>query len=177
MRDEFKNPLFSIGEHSYGEPTILTFDNSSRLAMGKFCSISDNVTILLGGNHRVDWCSTYPFPAFDATWPEAKNIQGHPASKGDITIGNDVWIGYGATILSGVNIGHGAVIGAMAVVTKDIAPYTVAAGNPAVEQRKRFTDTEIQTLLKLKWWDWSDEQIRNNVELLCSDQISELLKT
>ncbi len=175
MRDHFHNPLFSIGKHSYGEPKILTFDSSTHLSIGRYCSLSDKVTILLGGNHRLDWVTTYPFPAFNESWPEAAEISGHPSSKGDITIGNDVWVGYGATILSGVTIGDGAVIGAMSVVSKDVAPYAVIAGNPGVETKKRFDDKRIAELLDIAWWNWPEEKVRKNISLLCSPHMEEFI--
>lgn len=174
-KDKFSDPNLTIGDHTYGEPTILTFDRTTRLTIGRFCSISDKVTFILGGNHRTDWLTTYPFPEFDQTWPEAGLIKGHPGSKGDIVIGNDVWIGYGATILSGVTIGNGAVIGAESVVTDDVAPYAIIAGNPAREIKKRFDQATIEALLKLGWWEWSEEKIRKNLTLLCSDQVEQLL--
>ena len=180
-RDHIIGPNYVIGDHTYGEPNILQFDQTTRLVMGSFCSISDQVTIILGGNHRSDWVTTYPFSAFTETWPEAATIKGHPASKGDIVIGHDVWIGYGArigygaTILSGVTIGSGAVIGARAVISRDVAPYAVMAGNPAQEIKKRFDDTTIVRLLQLAWWDWPEEKIRINLPFLCSNQIEQLL--
>ena len=123
---------------------------------------------MLGREHRKDWVTTYPFPAFPDVWPEAKDIPGVEISKGDVIIGNDVWICYGATILSGVKIGHGAVIGARAVVTKDVEPYAVVAGNPAREIKKRFTPKQIQKLLDIAWWDWPEEKIRENIKMLCN---------
>ncbi len=174
-RDLITGPACSIGDHTYGEPTLLRFDQTTRLVMGRFCSISDQVTIILGGNHRSDWITTYPFPVFKETWPEAATIKGHPASKGDIIIGNDVWIGYGATILSGVTIGSGAVIGAQAVISSDVAPYSIMAGNPAREIKKRFDDATIAQLLQLAWWDWPEEKIRLKLPVLCSNQIHQLL--
>lgn len=174
-RDKISGPTFTIGEHTYGEPTVLQFDHSSRLTIGRFCSISDHVTIILGGNHRIDWATTYPFPAFPETWPEAAAIVGHPDSKGDIVIGNDVWIGFGATILSGISIGNGAVIGAQAVISSDVAPYAIMVGNPAQEVRKRFDDATISGLLHLAWWNWPEEKIHRNISLLCSNQIQQLL--
>ncbi len=174
-RDHFSNPNFSIGNHTYGEPIILTFDQITHLSIGRFCSISDKVTIILGGNHRTDWLTTYPFPAFEQTWPEASKIKGHPGSKGDISIGNDIWIGYGATILSGITIGNGAVIGAESVVTEDVLPYAIVAGNPARERKKRFDQSTIEALLQLAWWDWPEEKIRKNLSLLCSNQVKQLL--
>ncbi len=174
-RDRITGPHCVIGDHTYGEPTIRQFDQTTRLVMGRFCSIAEQVTIILGGNHRSDWVTTYPFSAFTETWPEAATIKGHPASKGDIIIGHDVWIGYGATILSGVTIGSGAVIGARAVISRDVAPYAVMTGNPAQEVKKRFDDTTIARLLQLAWWNWPEEKIRINLPLLCSSQIQQLL--
>ncbi len=174
-RDRIIGQNYVIGDHTYGEPNLLQFDQTTRLVMGSFCSISDKVTIILGGNHRSDWITTYPFSAFTETWPEAAIIKGHPASKGDIIIGHDVWIGYGATILSGVTIGSGAVIGARAVISRDVVPYAVVAGNPAQEIKKRFDDTTISRLLQLAWWDWPEEKIRINLPFLCSNQIEQLL--
>ena len=174
-RDRITGPHYVIGDHTYGEPTIRQFDQTTRLVLGRFCSIAEQVTIILGGNHRSDWVTTYPFSAFTETWPEAAAIKGHPASKGDIIIGHDVWIGYGATILSGVTIGSGAVIGARAVISRDVAPYAVMAGNPAQEIKKRFDDTTIVRLLQLAWWDWPEEKIRINLPFLCSNQIEQLL--
>jgi acetyltransferase-like isoleucine patch superfamily enzyme len=161
------NQSMTFGAFSYGSPRILT-GGSARLSIGKFCSISDDVLIFLGGNHRPDWMTTYPFPAFPAQWPEAAGIEGHPATKGDVVIGHDVWIGFGATIMSGVTIGNGAVIGARSVVAKDVEPYAIVAGNPAREIRKRFTDEQIRILQEMQWWDWPIEKIRQNMKLLCA---------
>jgi len=164
----------NIGKYTYGNPTILKGNNAGNLTIGKFCSISDQVVILLGRNHRKDWITTYPFPAFGADWPEAQEIKECENSKGNVIIGNDVWIGLGATILSGVKIGDGAVIGARAVVTKDVAPYAVVVGNPAREVKKRFSDEIIDKLLDIKWWDWEDDKIRNYIDILCSPNIEKL---
>jgi len=174
-RELFDDPLFTIGEHTYGRPTICSFDDGTRLKIGKFCSISDKVTLILGGNHRTDWITTYPFPDLTQQWPEAASITGHPVSKGDLDIGNDVWIGHGATILSGLTIGSGAVIGACSVVTSDVAPYAIVAGNPARQIRKRFSPEICQQLFELAWWEWPVETIKKNIEILCSERIHELL--
>jgi acetyltransferase-like isoleucine patch superfamily enzyme len=152
------------------------YDEGSRLEIGKFCSIAEDVLILLGGNHRTDWVTTYPFPAITEDWPNAHGISGHPQSKGDVIIGNDVWIGTGATILSGVTIGHGAVIGARAVVTKSIEPYAIAVGNPATTVRKRFSEDQVSDLLRIRWWDWPNEKIAQHLPLLCSERIEELIR-
>ena len=170
-----KNVMY-IGKYTYGMPKIVNFGDGCFLRVGKFCSISGNVTIFLKAEHRVDWVSTYPFPYFFTKWPSAMNIRGHPKCKGDVIIGNDVWIGYGANILSGVKVGDGAVIGAFSLVTKDVAPYTVVGGNPAKEIRKRFDDELIEKLLKLKWWDWDEEKIMKNIHDICSSNLEQFLK-
>ena len=164
---------YQIGEHTYGKPRVISWGEGASLTMGKYCSIGTNVFIFLGSEHRVDWVSTYPFPFL---WPAAKYIQGHPSTKGDVVIGNDVWIAFGTTILSGVTIGDGAAIGACSVVTRNIPPYAVAAGNPAQVIRYRFDDETIQKLLEIKWWNWPDDKVAENVHLICSDSLDVLIK-
>jgi len=170
-------PSYSIGTHSYGNPKILDWSDGGKLYIGDYCSIADEVTILLGGNHRPDWVSTYPFnsPQFGDKWPEASEIEGQPWSKGDVRIGNDVWIGYGSTILSGTTIGHGAVVAARSVVVKNVPPYAIVGGNPAKVIRMRFDEATVERLLRLEWWNWSEEKIRENIEVLCSPNINQLL--
>ena len=141
-----ENPAYakySIGRFTYGEPTVLDYGDAT-LKVGSFCSISDGVKVLLGGNHRADWLTTYPFPEL---WPEAQGMPGHPATKGDVIIGHDVWIGLDALILSGVQVGDGAIIGARSVVTKSVAPYAIVAGNPARAKASRTADSfaEVST--------------------------------
>jgi acetyltransferase-like isoleucine patch superfamily enzyme len=164
---------YQVGEYTYGKPRVIYRGEKASLRIGKYCSISTQVIIFLGSEHRMDWVSTYPFPYL---WKEASSIKGHPYSKGDVVIGNDVYIGYHATILSGVAIGDGAGIGAGSVVTKDIPPYAIVAGNPAQIIRYRFGEETIRALLKIKWWDWSNEKVRENVHLICSDSIDEFIK-
>lgn len=165
-------PHFAIGRASYGDLKILEWGNDAQLRIGAFCSISNEVTIFLGGEHHIDWVTTYPFPAL---WPSASHIKGHPLSKGDVVIGNDVWIGYKATILSGVTIGDGAVVGAHSLVTKDVPPYTIVAGNPAKIVRKRFDDATIERLLKIAWWNWDDQTIEHFLPLLLQNDIAAFL--
>jgi len=166
-----------IGAYTYGHLNIMDWNEGSKLKIGKFCSFAKQVTILLGGEHRPDWVTMYPFSAkvFNPVWSEARTIKGHPKSKGDVIIGNDVWVGYGATILSGVTVGDGAVIGARALVTKNIAPYTIVAGVPAKFIRKRFSDKVIKELLRIKWWNWPDEKIRKNMKSLLSDNLQDFI--
>ncbi|MGB4593270.1 MAG: CatB-related O-acetyltransferase [Coriobacteriia bacterium] len=177
-RDHLCNQQFDIGEYTYGVPVVLHADQppEARLRIGRYCSIAIEVRIFLGGEHRPDWVTTYPFPALPQMWPSAGGISGTPATKGDVVIGNDVWIGHGATILSGVTIGDGAVIGAMAVVTGDVPPYAIAAGNPARVIRKRFDDETVAQLLELRWWDWPVGRVVEEIPHLCSDQVAEFIK-
>lgn len=157
------------GRGTYGTPRVSQWGENARLKIGNFCSIAENVHILLGGEHRSDWVTTYPF---NVLWPKvAGHIKGHPRTKGDVIIGNDVWIATGAFILSGVTIGDGAVIAAHAVVTKDVPPYAIVGGNPAKIIRYRFDETTIQKLLEISWWDWPDEKIKGSIDLLLSDDI------
>ena len=172
----FHNKKYKIGEYTYGIPTVLFENESANLTIGKFCSIAEGVTIFLGGNHRVDWISTYPFNIFKQNFPEAEHIKGHPSTKGDVEVGNDVWIGRNASILSGVKIGNGAVIASGAVVTKNIGPYEIWGGNPATFIKKRFDDKEITKLLEIKWWDWDIELIKKNIGLICNANIEEFIK-
>ena len=136
--------------------------NHDRLVIGKFCSIACGAKFLFtSANHAQTSLSTYPFPIFFEEWGlDVQNITTAWDNKGDIIIGNDVWIGYEAVILSGVTIGDGAIIGARAVVTKDVPPYTIAGGVPAKAIRKRFAEDTTSALLKIRWWDWPEERIR-----------------
>lgn len=166
----------SYGAYSYGVPNAISWGEGTTYSVGKFCSISSDVKLLLGGNHRVDWVSTYPFSSFSENFPEAALIKGHPATKGSITIGNDVWIGMNVTILSGVTIGDGAVIGTHLIVTKDVPPYAIVAGNPAKIIKYRFDTSTIQALLALQWWNWPLAKIKANINLLCSGQINQFVE-
>jgi acetyltransferase-like isoleucine patch superfamily enzyme len=161
-----------MGRHSYGEPLVRWYqgdDESLRVRIGSFVAIADDVVMMIGGEHRIDWVSSYPFRVmFDR--PD-KFTDGHPASKGDIVIGNDVWIGRGARILSGVTVGDGAAIGAYSVVSKDVRPYAIVAGNPAREVRRRFNDEQVEALLRIRWWDWDDAAVHAAVDELNSERI------
>ena len=139
--------------------------NHDRLLIGKFCSIACGAKFLMrSANHSLASLSTYPFPIFYEEWGlDVRDITAAWTPKGDIVIGNDVWIGYEAVVMAGVTIGDGAVIGARAVVTRDVPPYTIVGGVPAKEIRKRFPDETIGTLLKLRWWDWPEEKIQRYI--------------
>jgi len=162
---------YEVGRGTYGEPRIRRFGASTILKVGCFCSIAKGVTIFLGGNHRVDWITTYPFSVFRES---AKHIKGHPESRGDVVIGHDVWIGAGATILSGVRIGNGAVIGALAVVTCDVPPYSIVGGNPAKVIRMRFSAEDISILQALEWWSWDDTKLDTAMPFLLNGDVSAL---
>lgn len=151
--------------------------NHDKLIIGKFCSIACGAKFLFNSaNHAVASLSTYPFPLFFEEWKlEKNNVTESWDNKGDIVIGNDVWIGYDAIILAGVTIGDGAIIGARAVVTKDVPPYTIVGGVPAEPIRKRFTDETITKLLKIKWWDWSEEMIKENLQAIKSGCVEALV--
>tara|TARA_R110002050_G_scaffold74772_4_gene160147 strand:+ start:51082 stop:51684 length:603 start_codon:yes stop_codon:yes gene_type:complete len=170
-KDIFKNTKYCIGDYSYGKPKVLFENEKANLFIGKFCSISENVTIFLGGNHRVDWLSTYPFNDLPTYFPEASNIIGHPDSKGDVIIKNDVWIGLNVVIMSGITIGDGAVIAAGSLLTKDVGDYEIWGGNPAILLKKRFEEPSIKKLQQLKWWDWDIDKIKEHIPLLCSNDI------
>lgn len=150
--------------------------NQERLAIGKFCSIACGAKFLFNSaNHALGSLSTYPFPIFFEEWDlPVEDIPRAWDNHGDIVVGNDVWIGYEAVILAGVTIGDGAVVGARAVVTRDVPPYTIVGGVPAKPIRKRFSDGVIQRLLELKWWDWPEERIAANLEAIQSGDIQHL---
>ncbi len=150
--------------------------NHDKLFIGKFCSIACGAKFLFNSaNHTLASLSTYPFPLFFDEWElEKTNVTVAWDNKGDIIVGNDVWIGYEAVILAGVMIGDGAIIGTRAVVTKDVPPYTVVGGVPAKPIRKRFNDETVTELLKLKWWDWSEEKISQNIKAIQSGNIEQI---
>ncbi|MDQ0325213.1 acetyltransferase-like isoleucine patch superfamily enzyme [Rhodopseudomonas julia] len=167
---------FEVGEFTYGRPAIRWWGEKARLIIGRYTSIADGVTIFLGGNHRTDWVTTYPFSALAKRWPEARGIVGHPATKGDVVIGNDVWIGGQAVILSGVTIGDGAVIATRAVVTRNVEPYTIVGGNPARPLAERFSSEQKQKLLKIRWWDWPEDKLRRFIPALLSPDIDVFIR-
>ena len=154
---------------------ILPDAGADRLVIGSFCSIGSGAAFIMAGNqgHRNDWISTFPFAFVPEEPAFAKAINGFlPA--GDTVIGNDVWIGTEAIIMAGVTVGHGAVIGTRALVTKDVEPYAIVGGNPAKTIRKRFAEDEIAMLLEMAWWDWPREKLAQAMPLLCSNDIAAL---
>lgn len=165
-------PQYKMGTNCYGVPNIKHAHADAMLSIGSYCSIAKNVEIFLGGNHRVDWISSYPFPAY---LHQASHIKDHETTRGNVNIGSDVWLCQNATIFSGITIGHGAVIANSAIVTKDVAPYEIVGGNPAKHIRWRFDEPTREALLASAWWDWPEDEVLSVVELLCSDNISEFL--
>ena len=171
-------PEYSIGPHTTGYARVLpNFARSlpgilreqNTLTIGDYCSLADGVTILLGHEHATDWLTTYSFWVY---WPEGESIRGHSQTKGDITIGNDVWIGRESLVLSGTTIGDGAVIGPGSVVRGDIPPYAIAVGSPCRVAMYRFQPDDISTLLALRWWDWPNDIVAQALPILCSEDIS-----
>ncbi len=165
----------TIGRGTYGNPQIYFWNDATKLHIGNFCSIAADVKFILGGEHRSDWISTFPFMEFPESWSNSAGLTGHPSTKGDIVIGHDVWIGNGCTILSGVTIGDGAVIGAGSVVSKSIPNFSIAAGVPAKVLRTRFSQEVISELEAIKWWDWPDSKINENLKLILSKPTMNLL--
>jgi acetyltransferase-like isoleucine patch superfamily enzyme len=165
---------YYVGEWTYGSPAVEGYRGNESLKIGKFCSISTDVTLFVGGEHRWDWVTTYPFPD---VCRDARFFKGHANSKGPIVIGNDVWIAHKVIILSGVTVGDGAVVAAGSVVTKDVPPYTIVAGNPARLIKLRFSEEQIKALLDIRWWDWPMEKIREAWPLLLSAELDLFILT
>ena len=164
-----------IGKYSYGIPKIYSWGEGTKLIIGNFCSIADNVNVYLGGNHRTDWITTYPFGHINQSVFNSFDGIGHPSTNGDVMIGNDVWIGSNVTIMSGVTIGDGAVIANNSHIVKNIEPYSLVGGNPAKLIKYRFTPEQIKKLLDIKWWFWDDLKINTNLQLLCNENIDEFI--
>ncbi|MXP25137.1 type B chloramphenicol O-acetyltransferase [Altererythrobacter indicus] len=181
------NPNIIVGRYSYysGYYHGHSFDDcarflvpdegADRLIIGSFCSIGSGAAFIMAGNqgHRNDWISTFPFYWMPEV-PTFEDAANGYLPAGDTVIGNDVWIGSEAIIMPGVTIGDGAVIGTRALVTNDVAPYTIVGGNPAKAIRMRFEAADVARLLELKWWDWADEHLREAMPYLTSSSVSEL---
>lgn len=180
LKNVITHPQITVGEYTYYDDVEdvhrfqqnvrYLFDfTGDRLTIGKFCMIASGVEFLMNGaNHLVEAVSAYPFAIFGGDWAGAMDGKSYP-TKGDMTVGNDVWIGYRATIMPGVRIGDGAIVGAHAVVTRDVAPYTIVGGNPAQLLRPRFDEATTVQLLATAWWNWPIEKITRYAPLLTGD--------
>lgn len=187
LKNIVKNPNIIVGDYTYYDDfeDVENFEKNvkyhfdfvgDKLIIGKFCMIaSDAKFIMNGANHLTNALTTYPFAIFGNGWEKAMDGKSYP-QKGDITIGNDVWIGYNATIMAGVTIGDGAIIATNSTVIKDVEPYSIVGGNPAAEIKKRFSAETISKLLELKWWNWDIEKITANLQCLTDADIQKLIK-
>ncbi len=177
-------PNIIVGEYTYyddprgperfEENVLYHFEwSGDRLVIGRYCSIAAETRFIMnGGNHPTTWMTTYPFPVFGHGW-EAAMPESWP-TKGDTTIGHDVWIGYGAIIMPGVTIGNGAIIAAATVVTRDVPPYAIVGGNPGTVLRYRFDEATIARLQALAWWNWDAAKVTRNVKALCAGDVDAL---
>ncbi|MEM9824657.1 MAG: CatB-related O-acetyltransferase [Bacteroidota bacterium] len=185
LKNLVTNPNIIIGDYTYYDDfeQVSNFEKNvkylfdftgDQLIIGKFCMIASDVTFIMNGaNHLNDSITTFPFAIFGGAWANAMDDKTYP-NKGNTIIGNDVWIGFGATIMPGVVIGDGAIIGTKAVVTKNVEPYSIVGGNPAKLIRKRFSEKAIQKLLELKWWDWPIKKITEHIPHLTSNTVEKL---
>lgn len=182
LKNIIKNPNIIVGDYTYYDDfeDVHNFEKNvkyhfdfvgDKLIIGKFCQIASGVTFIMNGaNHLQDSVSTFPFAIFGEDWKDAMEGKSYP-SKGNTEIGNDVWIGFDATIMPGVKIGDGAIIGSKSVVTKNVEPYSIVGGNPAKLIRKRFSEEKIAELLEMKWWDWPVDEITANLDKLTGNEI------
>ena len=187
LKNIITNPNIIVGDYTYYDDfeDVHNFEKNvkyhfdftgDQLIIGKFCMIASDVKFIMNGaNHLSNAISTYPFAVFGNGWENAMEGKAYP-NKGNIEIGNDVWIGYNATIMAGVKIGDGAIIATNATVVSDVKPYTIVGGNPAKEIKKRFSPEIIERLLKLQWWNWDIEKITKNVQNLTDLDIDKLEK-
>lgn len=189
LKPVISNPNISVGEFTMYNDFVndpMRFERNSvlyqypinhdKLIIGKFCSIACGAKFIFNSaNHTLSSISTYPFPIFFEEWGlNIKDVAAAWDNKGDIIIGNDVWIGYEAVIMAGVTVGDGAIIGTRAVVTKDVPPYTIVGGVPAKPIRKRFDNETLDELLKIRWWDWQEEKIARNIQAIQSGCLKQL---
>ena len=186
IKNVIKNPNIIVGDYTYYSD-IDGAENFKRhvthhydfigdkLIIGKFCQIASGIEFIMNGaNHYMNGISTYPFYIFGRGWEKVTPKNNSLPIKGDTIVGNDVWIGQNVTILPGVNISDGAIIGANSVVAKDIPAYCIAVGNPCTVKKKRFSDEDIQYLQSIKWWDWDIQKIFENLEILSGGNIEEI---
>lgn len=186
LKNLITNPNIIVGDYTYYDDfeRVENFEDNvkyhfdfvgDKLIIGKFCMIASDVKFIMNGaNHLTDALTTFPFAIFEKGWENAMDGKSYP-QKGDIHIGNDVWIGYNACIMAGVHIGDGAIIAANSTIVKDVEPYSIVGGNPAQLIRKRFSEEKIDQLLELRWWDWDIEKISRNVQRLTGNDLESLM--
>jgi len=184
LKNTIKSQKIIVGDYTYYDDpedvynfeknVLYLFDSiDDKLIIGKFCQIATGVRFIMNGaNHAMDGISTYPFKVFGKSWGETPM---DVVSKGDTVIGNDVWIGNNVTIMQGITIGDGAIIGTNSLVTRNVEPYTIVGGNPAKLIRKRFSDKDIDALVKLAWWDWPIEKITESLPAIVAGDIQALI--
>jgi acetyltransferase-like isoleucine patch superfamily enzyme len=159
-----------MGRESYYAPRVVKYKgDTGRVVIGNFASVAPDADFYVGGLHRIEWVSLYGLRAMLAL-PGAYE-DGFPHGRGDIVVGSDTWVTNGTTVMSGVTIGDGAVVGTKAVVAKDVRPYAIVVGNPAREIARRFTDAQVEALLRIRWWDWPTQLVKERVELLSSPDV------
>lgn len=188
IKNTITRPNIIVGEYTYYDDPENSEDFErhvthhyeligDKLIIGKFCAIAKGVEFIMNGaNHRMNSISTYPFNIMGGGWEKSTPTLDELPLKGDTVVGNDVWIGQNVTVLPGVHIGNGAIIGANSVVASDVPPYCVAVGNPCKVIKKRFDDNLVEYLLNLKWWNWDAEKIFENLEALTSADLSKIEK-
>lgn len=189
LKNVVNDPAISVGDYTMyndfvNDPREFAFNNvlykyyinHDHLIIGKFCSIACGAKFIFNSaNHKLSSLSTYPFPIFYDEWGlNPANVTDAWDNKGDIVLGNDVWIGFEAVILSGVHIGDGAIVGARSIVTKDVPPYTIVAGAPARPIRRRFDEHTIARLERLRWWDWPEEKLNSHIQNIQSGSIDSI---
>jgi virginiamycin A acetyltransferase len=186
LKNVITNPNIIVGDYTYYDDfdNVENFEKNvkyhfdfigDKLIIGKFCMIASDVKFIMNGaNHLTNALTTYPFAIFGNGWEHAMDNKSYP-QKGDIVIGNDVWIGYNATIMAGVTIGDGAIIATNSTVIKDVEPYTIVGGNPAKEIKKRFSEETIARLTALQWWNWDIDKITRNLQHLTDNDLDKLV--
>ncbi|PZO58306.1 MAG: Vat family streptogramin A O-acetyltransferase [Phormidesmis priestleyi] len=186
IQNTVSNPNIIVGDYTYYDDPedSENFERNvlyhfpfvgDRLIIGKFCALARDIKFIMNGaNHKLDGFSTYPFQIFGKGWEKVTPKSEELPYKGDTVIGNDVWIGYKAVVMPGVNVGDGAIIAAKSVVTADVSPYTIVGGNPAKLIRQRFEDDVIQALLEIAWWNWDIAKITQNLERIVAADIQAL---
>lgn len=186
LKNIVKSPCIEVGDYSYYadpvhperfEQNVLYLNSryKDRLVIGKFCAIARGVKFIMNaGNHKTEGFSTYPFHLFGFGWESSEPPVEAAPYKGDTVLENDVWVGYKALIMPGVRIGNGAIIASRAVVTGNIPPYAVAAGNPARIVRKRFPDETVERLQKIAWWNWPADKISRNLDAITGSDLEKL---